>query len=227
LSELLLHNCTRYDPSPLTKTHSLSTTQGNTLFHVDSSFNPRRASYSLLRAAELPPPGTRGGNTEFADSRTAFDELPDGLKNQLIQNDYVAAHSLWQSRKLASPEAFRDVEPLDYYMSRNRLVQMHEVSGRLNLYIAAHVHHIEGLPATESEKLVKELLAHTTQQKYVLNMEWRNVGDLVIWDNTCVLHRAVPVEGRWRRDMRRATVHDGSNGAWGLNERSDLRQGLP
>jgi alpha-ketoglutarate-dependent 2,4-dichlorophenoxyacetate dioxygenase len=227
LSELLLHNCTHYNPSPLTKTHSLSNTQGNTLFHVDSSFNPRRASYSLLRAAELPPPETRGGNTEFADSRTAFDELSGALKSQLIQNDYVAAHSLWQSRKLASPEAFRDVDPGDYYMSRHKLIQMHEASGRMNLYIAAHVHHIEGLPAVESEKLVKELLAHATQQRYVLNMEWKNVGDLVVWDNACVLHRAVLVEGRWKRDMRRATVHDGSKGAWGLNEKSDLRQGLP
>jgi alpha-ketoglutarate-dependent 2,4-dichlorophenoxyacetate dioxygenase len=55
------------------------------------------------------------------------------------------------------------------------------------------------------------------------------VGDLVIWDNTCVMHRAVGglFEGKYKRDMRRATVHDGSSQAWGLNEHTDQRQGLP
>jgi len=201
--------------------------QGNTLFHVDSSFNPRRASYSLLRAAELPPPGTLGGSTAFADSRKAFDALPEALKTQLLANDHVAAHSLWQSRKLASPHAFRDVDPEEHYMARHRLVQRHEASGRMNLYIAAHVHHVEGLAGPESKALVEQLLAHATQERFMLSVEWRDVGDLVVWDNTCVLHRAVPVEGMFRRDMRRATVHDGSSTAWGLNEKSDFRQGLP
>jgi alpha-ketoglutarate-dependent 2,4-dichlorophenoxyacetate dioxygenase len=202
--------------------------QGNTLFHVDSSFNPRRAGYSLLRAHEIPPPGT-GGNTEFADSRTAFDDLPRAMKEELTRNDYVACHSLWQSRKLASPEAFTDVEPQDFFMSRHKLVQKHEPSGRMNLYIAAHVHHVEGLPTAESDALVAELFAHATQPKYVLSVEWKNNGDLVIWDNTCVMHRAVPggFSHKYRRDMRRATVHDGSVHAWGLNEHSDVRQGLP
>ncbi|KAJ9323545.1 hypothetical protein DTO027B5_4486 [Paecilomyces variotii] len=62
--------------------------KGNSLFHVDSSFNPRRAGYSLLRAHELPPKGT-GGNTEYVDTRTAFDELPSDLKTELLSNDYI------------------------------------------------------------------------------------------------------------------------------------------
>lgn len=64
--------------------------RGNTLFHVDSSFNPRRASFSLLRAVEIPPKET-GGNTDFADSRTAFDDLPEHLKAELLENNYVGA----------------------------------------------------------------------------------------------------------------------------------------
>ncbi|KKA17669.1 hypothetical protein T310_8389, partial [Rasamsonia emersonii CBS 393.64] len=202
--------------------------KGNTLFHVDSSFNPRRASYSLLRAAELPPKGT-GGNTEYADTRTAFDELPPALKQELLDKDYIAAHSLWHSRKTAAPEFFKDVDPTAFPMSRHKLVQRHEPSGRMNLYIAAHVHHIEGLEPDKSKALFDTLYTHATQPKYVLSVEWENEGDLILWDNTCVMHRAAggSFEGRYRRDMRRTTVHDASSMAWGLNEKSDVRQGLP
>ena len=201
--------------------------QGNGLFHVDSSFNPRRASYSLLRAFEIPPRG-HGGNTEFADTRTAFDELPADLKDELISKDYVAAHSLFHSRKNGSPEFFKDLNPLDHKMHRHRLVQMHEPSGRQNLYIAAHAHHIEELSPEESEELLQLLMKQATQSKYVVSIPWENVGDLVIWDNTCVMHRAAggTYEGKYRRDLRRTTVHDGSSQAWGLNEQADTREGF-
>lgn len=209
--------------------HRAAMNKGNTLFHVDSSFNPRRGSYSLLRAAALPPPGS-GGETEFADSRTAFETLPGELREELLKQDYVAAHSLFHSRKLAAPEMLRDVGPEAYPMGRHRLVQRHEPSGRMNLYIASHVHHIEGLEPEASRRLFDTLYAHVQRPENTVRVEWRNDGDLVMWDNTCVLHRASPgggYEGRFVRDMRRATVHDGSVHAWGLNETSDERQGYP
>lgn len=96
--------------------------RGNSLFHVDSSFNPRRAGYSLLRAHELPPPG-HGGATEFADTRTAFDELPAELKAELLEKDYVACHSLYHSRKTAAPEFLPGINPEDHFMSRHKVVQ--------------------------------------------------------------------------------------------------------
>ncbi|PYH91077.1 Clavaminate synthase-like protein, partial [Aspergillus ellipticus CBS 707.79] len=186
--------------------------KGNTLFHVDSSFNPRRASYSLLLAHELPPPGT-GGNTAFADTRTAYDALPPSLKTQLFENDYIAAHSIMHSRKLAAPEHFAHVDPWDYPMGRHRIVQRHEPSGRMNLYVAAHVHHLEGLGAADSKEVFGRVWAHVTQERFVVEVCWENVGDCVVWDNTATMHRAVTVEGgfegRFRRDLRRATVHDG------------------
>lgn len=202
--------------------------QGNGLFHVDSSFNPRRAGYSLLRAHELPPAGM-GGETDFADVRTAFDELPSALKDELREKDYIAAHSLWHSRKTAAPATFADVNPDDYPMGRHRLVQRHEASGRETMYIAAHIHHIEGLTPEESQALFDQLFHHATQSRYVLRIGWEQLGDLILWDNTSVMHRAVggSFEGKFRRDMRRATVHDGSGSAWGLNEQSQVRQGLP
>ncbi|KAI5866003.1 taurine catabolism dioxygenase [Durotheca rogersii] len=198
------------------KAHS---NRGNGLFHSDSSFNPRRASFSLLRAVELPPRST-GGNTDFADSRTAFDELPEDLKAELLAHDYVGAHSMAHSRKLGSPEFFKDMEVDSTPMFRHRIVQLHEPSGRMNLYIGAHLHHIEenGKQIPGSWDLVQRLNQHATQKKYLAVVQWDSPGDLVIWDNRSVLHRAGAFQGGYRRDLRRTTVHDDSPTAWGLNE---------
>ena len=202
--------------------------KGNGLFHVDSSFNPQRASWSLLRATKLPPPNT-GGETEFADSRTAFDELPDDLKKQLVEKNYIGAHTLLHSRKMGSPAFFSDLDPTSQPMTRHRLVQTHEPSGRKNLYIAAHCHHLETdegpLPEAESSALLKRLMEHVTQPKYVMSVEWLNDGDMVAWDNTCVLHRATggSFEGKYIRDVRRTTVQDDSPTAWGLNAGQEAR----
>ncbi|KAH7024691.1 uncharacterized protein B0I36DRAFT_295369 [Microdochium trichocladiopsis] len=202
--------------------------KGNSLFHVDSSFNPRRAGYSLLLAHELPPPGN-GGGTAFADTRQAYEGLDQETKDRLHNSDYIAAHSILHSRKLAAPEFFAYINPEDHPMGRHKLLQYHEKSGRMNLYLAAHIHHIEGLTEDESKALLDRLLEHATQDRYVVEIEWHSPGDLVIWDNTCTMHRALggPYQARYRRDMRRATVHDSSAQAWGLNERTDVRQGLP
>jgi|ERR1700733_8701618 hypothetical protein len=72
--------------------------QGNSIFHVDSSFNPRCAGLSCLHAHTLPPPG-HGGNTDFADTRAAFNDIPTSLRQHLQNNDYIGTHSLTRSRK--------------------------------------------------------------------------------------------------------------------------------
>lgn len=198
--------------------------KGNALFHVDSSFNPRRASWSLLRAVKLPPAGT-GGETEFADSRTAWDELDGDLKKELLERDLVGAHTLVHSRKLGSPEFFKDMDPWSQPMMRHKIVQKHEPSGRMNLYLSTHCHHLETpdgkvLPEEESAALFKRLLDHVTRPKNVMSVNWYDEGDVVAWDNTCTMHRATggSFEGKYVRDVRRTTVHDDSSTAWGMNQ---------
>lgn len=197
----------------------------------------------------MPPPG-HGGNTDFADTRTAYLDLPPDVLEDLEQNDYVGAHSLMHSRKKAAPKDsphLRDVNPEDYPYGRHSIIQVHEPSGRKNLYIANHLHHLEyhtpksgnfnptkeqpfeRVAEPKSMELIETLLKHATQDKYVLSVEWQNPGDVVVWDNTCVMHRAGEgtFMGKYKRDMRRCTVHDGSSLAWGFNEQTTKRMGLP
>ncbi len=178
--------------------------KGNALWHTDSSFNPHRASYSLLLAHEVPP---EGGDTQFADTRAAYDALPAELKARI--EDLWAEHWLWHSRMLAGypepTEAERQAKP----PARHKLVQVHPGSGRKTLYIASHASHIVGWPVEAGRKLLSELIEFATQPQFVRAVSWKQAGDLVIWDNRCTMHRATPFEDTvYRRDMRRTTVFD-------------------
>ena len=153
------------------------------------------------------------------------------------------------SRKKAAPKDsihLRDVDPEKYPFGRHSIIQKHAPSGRNNLYIANHLHHLEfghpqshgirssdgsfeRVPEPKSTELIQALLTHATQPKYLLSVDWRDPGDLVIWDNTCVMHKAGEgtFMGKYKRDMRRTTVHDQSDLAWGFNEKTTVRMGLP
>lgn len=161
---------------------------GNGLFHVDCAYNPRRAGLSLLRAHQLPPKGT-GGGTAFADTRTAYADLDEDTKAQI--QDYVLCHSLWQSRRLGAPdcEFLKQMNPEDHFMARHRLVQEHEPSGRTNLYIAWHAHHIDGWSREESQPIIERLLEHASQDKYTFQVNWENNGDIVIWVSLSFLNQ--------------------------------------
>lgn len=90
----------------------------------------------------------------------------------------------------------------------------------MNLYIGAHLHHVVGMERSKSDALIKKLNEHATRPQYVTSVKWENPGDMIIWDNRAVLHRATggSFEDRYRRDMRRTTVHDGGAYAWGENQ---------
>ena len=88
------------------------------------------------------------------------------------------------------------------------LVRTIPESGRTTLYIASHIGRIRGLADDEAARLVAELTAHATQRQFVYMHRWR-VGDLVMWDNRCTMHRGTEYDDlRWPRDMQRATTSD-------------------
>lgn len=178
--------------------------KGDRLWHTDSSFMEKRTSYSLLLAHEVPPVA---GETFFADTRSAYDDLPQATKDRI--DGLELEHSLWHSRRLAGfplTEEEVDARP----KVRQPLVMPQSSSGRRALYVAAHACDVVGMERAEGRKLIAELIEWATQPQYVFSVKW-NVGDLVIWDNLASMHRGGEFDSaNHRRDMRRTTVREGS-----------------
>lgn len=192
--------------------------KGNETWHADMQYHPRRCKYSTLRAVQLPPKGT-GGETLYADSRTAYDDLSLDMKQKL--DGLVSYCSLLHNRRNAAPELYRGVDVMDWPNAKWRIVYPHEGTDRKNLYITSYMHKIEGLPQEESDELLKELREHAAQNKYVHTVYWKNNGDMVMWDNTAVLHRATDGSGyigKYVRDVRRTSCFDSGRYAWGEND---------
>ena len=178
--------------------------KGDRLWHTDSAFLARRTSYSVLLAHEVPE---KGGQTWFADTRSAYDDLPDHMKEFL--EGKVGINSLWWSRKKAGaniPEEEIDAR----FKAEHKLVHVHKGSGRKALFIAAHTMDVKGMGKEEGRALIKDLIEHCTQPQYIFSVSW-NVGDMVIWDNLCSMHKGGDFEyAKYKRDMRRTTVREGT-----------------
>ncbi len=182
---------------------------GNQLWHTDSSFKRVPAKCSLLSARELPSAGLMGaGETEFADLRAVWDALPEAKKREL--DGLVVEHSIFRSRSQIgfadfNDEIFKQLPPVP-----QALVRHHPASGRTSLYLASHASHIIGWPVEEGRALIEELIAFATQPQFVYRHRW-TVGDLVIWDNRCTMHRGRPFDDTQRRVLHRTTVSDRAN----------------
>ncbi|HEY7540620.1 MAG TPA: TauD/TfdA family dioxygenase [Methylomirabilota bacterium] len=174
---------------------------GNQMWHTDSSFKRVPAHASLLSGREVPP---AGGETEFASMRVAYERLPEAIRRTL--EGRVAIHSFEYSRGLVgdgllSPEDAAQVPPVP-----QALVRANPVNGRKAFFVASHACEIVGMPTDEARALIRELLERATAPDRVYTHRWRP-GDLVMWDNRCVLHRGRPWdESRYRRVMHRTTV---------------------
>jgi len=177
--------------------------QGNQLWHTDSSFRQRSATWSMLHARVIPPDGA---DTEFVDTRAIYDALPDRMKSRI--ESAVAEHSIWHSRAKLGGYTPTDEERASRPPARHPLVRRHPGSGRKALYIASHASHIIGWPVEEGRALLEGLIEFATQPRFIYAHKWR-VGDLVIWDNRCTLHRATPYQStQYVRDLRRTTIID-------------------
>ena len=177
--------------------------KGDRLWHTDSAFLEKRTSYSILLAHQVPQ---EGGETWFADTRSAYEDLDDATK-ELIE-DKIGINSLWWSRKQAGAD-IPDEEIDARFKARHPIVHNHG-SGRKSLFIAAHTMDIEGMERDEGRALIRQLIEHCTQPQYVFSVEW-NVGDMVIWDNLCSMHRGGEFDYQHeKRDMRRTTVREGT-----------------
>jgi alpha-ketoglutarate-dependent 2,4-dichlorophenoxyacetate dioxygenase len=132
-----------------------------------------------------------GGDTEFANTTLAYDALPEETKRRIVSLRVVFRPAFDASRPAVD----------------HPLVRTHPQTGRKALYLGNHATHILGMSEADSAALLGELLEHAAQRQFVYVHRWR-VGDLVMWDNRCLLHRVVidDAMSRYRRVMHRSVV---------------------
>lgn len=172
------------------------------LFHTDSPFNSLPTKWSLLLCYVAPP---EGANTEYIDTRAVYEDLPQETKDRI--EDLVADHDLFQALKRNGVEFGDDALRKSYPRMSHPLVRT-SASGRKALYMGWHAVGIIGWSEEEALKLLDELYAFATQDKYVYSHKWRP-GDMVIWDNRCSMHSATSFERyRYKRDLRRTTINE-------------------
>lgn len=173
---------------------------GNRLWHSDSSFRAVPAKYSLLSGRIVVD---RGGHTEFADMRAAYDALDPATKAEI--EDLICEHSLLYSRGTLGFTEFTDEERAMMKPVRHRLVRTHPVTGRKSMFLSSHIGTIVGWPMPEARAFIRDLTEQATQPEFTYSHKWRQ-WDLVMWDNRQVLHRVTRFDDTQVRDMRRTTI---------------------
>lgn len=173
---------------------------GNMLWHTDSSFKPVSAKYSLLSGRVVVD---KGGETEFADMRAAYDSLDAAMKAEI--EALVCEHSLIYSREMLGFGDLTEAEKDTMRPVRQALVREHPVTGRKSVFLASHIGRIVGWPVPEARAFIRDLTEIATQPAFVYRHVWRPF-DLVMWDNRCTMHRARRYDAQSPRDMRRTTV---------------------
>jgi alpha-ketoglutarate-dependent 2,4-dichlorophenoxyacetate dioxygenase len=173
---------------------------GNRLWHSDSSFRAVPAKYSILSGRITVD---RGGRTEFADMRAAYDALDAATKTEI--EDLVCEHSLLYSRGTLGFSDLSDAERAMFKPVRQRMVRVHPVTGRKSLYLSSHIGSIIGWPVPEARAFIRDLTEHATQPQFLYKHVWKQF-DMVMWDNRSTMHRVTRFDETRVRDMRRTTV---------------------
>jgi alpha-ketoglutarate-dependent 2,4-dichlorophenoxyacetate dioxygenase len=173
---------------------------GNQLWHSDSSFRAVPAKYSILSGRIVVD---KGGNTEFADMRAAYDALDDATK--ALCEPLVCEHSLMYSRGSMGFPEFTEEERAMFRPVRQALVRTHPKTGRKSLYLASHAGAIVGWPVPEARAFLRDLNEEATRPQNVYVHKWRQF-DVVMWDNRQTMHRVRRFDETKVRDMRRTTV---------------------
>jgi len=172
----------------------VSILKGNEGWHADSTFKPIQAKGAVFSAEVVP---TIGGHTGWADMRSAYDALDAATRARIAP--LQAYHSLHYSQARIGhvPKAgTEDYRKLGFAGDENvlrPLVKTHPDTGRKSLLIGRHAHDIPGLTAEESARLLQELIDFACRPPRLYHHDWRP-GDVVIWDNRCLLHQATPFD---------------------------------
>jgi taurine dioxygenase len=171
-------------------------------WHTDMSYNPVPPMASALYALEVPP---EGGDTGFCNMYAALDSLPPAMRTRIEGLSCVHDASLNSVGQLRT--GFEDVTDARKTPGAvHPLVRTHPVTGRACLFLGRRRNaYIQGLELADSEALLDALWEHATKPEHCWTQQWR-VGDLILWDNRCALHRRDAFDGAARRVMHRTQI---------------------
>lgn len=176
--------------------------KSNYHWHTDKAYLPVPALLTMLHAIELPQ---GGGDTQFADMTRAYDALSDDDRRRIA--DLRVVHSLAYMRESTGDRPPTDAERASAPPVTHPLVRMHPQTGEKSLFLGMYCSQVVGMEPDEGRALLDRLLAHATRPRFVYTHGWQP-GDLVFWDNRCLLHRAVANYdmGKSRRVLQRLVV---------------------
>jgi taurine dioxygenase len=175
---------------------------GEAVWHTDMSYLPRPPKASMLYALEIPP---SGGDTHFASMVAAYESLPPALQAR-AQGLMVKHDGTYNSGGFVRAGVTPTDDPRQAPGHLHPLVCRHPDTGRPMLYLGRRrMAYIDGLDLAESEALLDELWSYATRPEICWKNQWR-VGDLVLWDNRCTMHRRDPFDAAARRVMHRTQV---------------------
>ena len=176
--------------------------RGNEGWHIDSTYMPLAAKAGMLSALKVPP---AGGQTEFADMRAAWRALDSAMQTKL--EGLSAYHSLYRSQKKIG--FVHKTDHLYGFHDKGAplrpLVKQHPETGRKAIYAGRHAYDIAGMSAQESETFLAELMDWACQPPRIYSHNWQ-VGDLVVWDNRCIMHRAAEYDTSHPRVLQSSRI---------------------
>lgn len=174
--------------------------RANQLWHTDSCFKDPPALASVLSARVIAPVG---GETEFASTRLGWERLPQATRARLA--DAYAWHDYAHSRGKIAPHLASERERSTLPPVRWRIRWRNPANGRFSLYVASHTFAIDGMPKREAQALIGELIEFATAPGHTYLHRWQP-GDVIMWDNRCVLHRGLPWPDDQPRHVVRTTI---------------------
>jgi alpha-ketoglutarate-dependent taurine dioxygenase len=175
--------------------------KGNFLWHIDGAHDELPQKATLLAAHEVDP---AGGDTEFASTYAAYDALSDDEKNEI--DDLRVVHRFSRPMRLSFPDATPEQQTgWERVPAREHPLVWRRRDGRRSLLIGITADEIVGWPEDRGRALLDRLNDWSTQPRFAYRHQWQ-VGDLVVWDNTGMLHRALPFEPTSRRMLHRTTL---------------------
>ena len=175
---------------------------GEAIWHADMTYIERPPMAAILYAIEIPP---AGGDTYWANMVLAYETLPAELKARIEGRE--AVHDATYNSAGTLRKGYKQViDPRTAPGARHPLVRMHPESGRRCLFLGRRRNsYIVGLELHESERLLDELWRHATQPQFTMRQQWR-VGDVMVWDNRCTLHRRDGFDPAARRLLHRTQI---------------------